>query len=349
MLVEYGAESFASRCRRGWPGSFCVKKTMRKNEVCSGNQLTLSTSPSALAGPRRLGEKRLLNGNPSGAAHNRITAETAHDLNNALGSIRLYVDLLEAEPHDAGKVLRHVRQMKPAVEHAASLARELLGLGPAQQPSPPISLNCVLEGMGPMLSTLPRRDVALRLRLSPSLAAVAIDPAHVIRIVLNLVLNACDAMPQGGEVMIETSNWRVESPSGKTRSSQPTTPPTSRGDQASGWVMLRVRDTGRGMSDATRARAFQPYFTSKPPAKPTANLRREGAGLGLPSVLRMVEKAGGTIQVESLSGKGTDITMLFPGYVQKTRSRQDGLHPPKKSPPKGLSSGSGAQSVKSAL
>lgn len=184
-----------------------------KENLCAKTRLSQETnSLSALRQvsfdrQRRLREKRSAEENLSSGPPSQITAETAHDLNNALGSIRLYVDLLEAEADNAARVRQHVQQMKPAVEHAAGMARELLGLGSAQRPSPPISLNSVLEGMGPMLSTLPRRDVALRLRLSLSLAPVAIDPAHVIRIVLNLVLNACDAMPKGGEVMIETANW----------------------------------------------------------------------------------------------------------------------------------------------
>jgi signal transduction histidine kinase len=232
---------------------------MRKNEALSGNQFTLRPTSSSFDRQRRPGEKRPAEEDLSSRPPSQITSETAHDLNNALGSIRLYVDLLEAEADNAARVRQHVQQMKPAVEHAAGMARELLGFGSAQRPSPPISLNSVLEGMGPMLSTLPRRDVALRLRLSPSLALVAIDPAHVIRIVLNLVLNACDAMPKGGEVMIETANWRVEGQLGKWRpSSVSKTPPGA--DERGCWVMLRVRDTGKGMSDAARARIFQPFL-----------------------------------------------------------------------------------------
>ncbi len=327
---------------------------MRKNEVQSGNHLTLRAGTSTFGVQRRVGEKRSREENLSSNSPSLITAETAHDLNNALGSIRLYVDLVEAEADNAAKVRQRVQQMKPAVQHAAGLARELLGLGTTQGLSQPVALNSVLEGMGPMLSTLPRRDVAIRLRLSASLTPVAIDPAHVVRIVLNLVLNACDAMPQGGEVMIETANWRIESQSRKARSNRvtgdPASSPANSDGRGSGWVMLRVRDTGRGMSDATRALAFQPFFTTKPPPKPAANLRREDAGLGLPSVLRMVERAHGTIQIESLPGKGTDITMLFPGSVSKIQAQQNSADRPKKSSSNRLSTGSGApKSVKSPL
>ncbi len=304
---------------------------MPKNLVRVPSKVVRGTHLGALKKPHGLGGKPTIDEAFSFGPTNQIAAETAHDLNNALGSIRLFVDLMEGESSDAAKVRRHLQQMKPAVEHAVGLVRQLSGLDSIRRVSPPISLNSVLEGMGPMLSTLPRRDVALRLRLSPSLAFVTIDPAHVIRIVLNLVLNACDAMPQGGEVLIETSNWRVESQAAKRRpGSKPMPLDDQRPDtaeQSAGWVMMRVRDTGKGMSDATRERAFQPFFTSKlaaqTSAQPAANLRSEGAGLGLPSVLRMVENAGGTIQVESTTGKGTDITMLFPGSAQKVRLRQN--------------------------
>ena len=303
---------------------------MPKNMVKTPSKLVRGTHLGALKKSGEPGRKNALNGAYSFSTTNQIAAETAHDLNNALGSIRLYLDLLEGECGDAVKVRQHLQQMKPAVEIAAGLVRQLSGLDSIRRVSPPISLNSVLEGMGPMLLTLPRRDVALRLRLSPSLALVAINPAHVIRIVLNLVLNACDAMPQGGEVMIETANWRVESQSTRSRpGSKPMPlddPLPKPGERSAGWVMMRVRDTGKGMSDAIKERAFQPFFTSKLAAKestqPAASLRSERAGLGLPSVLRMVENAGGTIQVESTTGKGTDITMLFPGGVQTVRKEQ---------------------------
>ena len=254
---------------------------------------------------------------PLAAPFRQITAEAAHDLNNALGSIRLYLDLMESESADPSvgptKVRRRIQQMKPVIQHAVDLTQSLLGLDSrTTKPTAAISLNQVLEGMGPMLSTLPRRDVALRLRLSPSLAPVFIDPAQVIRIVLNLVLNACDAMPQGGEVMIETSNWQVEGNRKQPRPGPSPDAPTGSGEGA-GWVMLRVRDTGRGMSEAVRTRAFQPFFSTKP----TTNPDREAPGLGLPSVLRMVQIASGTIQVESIPGKGTEVTMLFPGRRSK--------------------------------
>ena len=110
----------------------------------------------------------------SPARFSQVSAEAAHDLNNALGSIRLCLDLLEAESDNAPKVRQHLKHIKPAVEHATDLTRHMLGLNaPAVSPGTETSLNTVLEGMGPMLSTLPRRDVALRLRLSPGLAPIA--------------------------------------------------------------------------------------------------------------------------------------------------------------------------------
>ena len=295
---------------------------------------------SRLSGTRELGPQPALG---TAAPLHQITAEAAHDLNNALGSIRLYLDLLEVECRDAARVRQRVQQMKPAIQHASDLTQTLLGLHTQTAKSAaPTNLNRVLEGMGPMLSTLPRRDVALRLRLSPSLTPVSIDPAQVIRIVLNLVLNACDAMPQGGEVMIETSNWQVEPQRPQARP-QPAGPLTTTQGKNTGWVMLRVRDTGRGMSEAIRSKAFQPFFTTKS----AGNSQHEVSGLGLPSVLRMVQIAGGTIQVESIPGKGTEVTMLFPGPASRPAASRKSSNRKESASERGQQLASGARGNRS--
>jgi len=241
-----------------------------------------------------------------------LLAETAHDLNNTLGSLHLFLDLLELESDNSEKVRQRLREIHPVVRHAEDMIRQLLDpvkldpttLGnaekPGGRPARKTSLNPVLQRMVPMLAAMLQPDVVLHLRLAPDLVPVAIDPTHVVRIVSNLVLNSRDAMCRegmspSGEVIIETANWQV---AGKQADNP------GEIDEGSGWVLLRVRDTGTGMTDATRARIFQPFFTTKPPG--------EGSGLGLSSVLRMVQHAGGTIQVESAPEKGTDITILFP-------------------------------------
>jgi two-component system cell cycle sensor histidine kinase/response regulator CckA len=264
-----------------------------------------------------------------------LLAETAHDLKNAFGSIRLYFDLLELESASSERVRQRLREIRPMLDHAQDLTRQLMnpvtlghtGKQPAsEEPDnpfvPKISLNPVLQRMVPMLSAILQPDVALRLRLAPDLVAVAIDPSQVVRIISNLVLNSRDAlslkttsreaiseedMGPCGEVSIETANWRIAGPRLSNPpgiEGDPRKPKTPGIGEDSQWVLLRVRDTGLGMTDGTRARIFQPFFTTKPPDA--------GSGLGLSSVLRMVQCAGGHIQVESSPEKGTDITILFP-------------------------------------
>ncbi len=235
-----------------------------------------------------------------------ILAEAAHDLNNALNVVRLYLDLLahdlqthDLQTHDllaldcgiADTVRQRLRQIQPAVQHAAEITREFMNPGErnpvrAGARLPQTALNPVLQRMVPILSAMLPPSVALHLRLVPDLGVVALDPVEVVRIVSNLVLNSCAALARntnagGGQVTIETARGRIP-----------------------GWVILRVRDTGSGMSAITQTNLFRPFFTTKP--------RREIAGLGLASVLRMVRRAGGTIQVESAPGEGTDVVILFP-------------------------------------
>jgi signal transduction histidine kinase len=233
-----------------------------------------------------------------------LLAETAHDLNNALSAIRLHLDLLAHDlstpgslandSHSTGKARQRLRQLQPAVQHAAEIARQLMNpatLDAANAHPGRTLLNPVLQSMVPILSAMLPPRVELRLRLAPNLNPVAIDPVHVIRIVSNLVLNSCAALrrsadPAGGTITVETAH----------------APDNSR-------ILLRVRDTGSGMSAATRLNLFRPFFTTKP--------RRENAGLGLASVLRMVRRAGGTIQVESTPGHGTDVAIAFPALDTK--------------------------------
>ncbi len=275
-----------------------------------------------------------------------LLAETAHDLNNALGSIRLHFDLLELESDNSERVRHRLREIHPVVEHAQDMTRQLLDpvklgnplkledAGKQGYPGKPertarkISLNPVLQRMVPMLSAMLQPDIRLHLCLAPDLVAVAIDPAQVIRIVSNLVLNSRDAMSRegrspSGAVTIETANWRV---AGKRRSNPLSTPRASlskpnpaKTSSDIAWVLLRVRDTGTGMTDATRARIFQPFFTTKPPD--------EGSGLGLSSVLRIVQRAGGSIQVESAPEKGTDIMILLPSTGSRNGKAPQHLQP----------------------
>ncbi len=239
-----------------------------------------------------------------------LAAEIAHDLNNALGSLGLHLDLLELSADNGEKVRQRLREIRPVIQHASDLALELTvprrtNAGATEnQSARRISLNPVLQRMLPMLSGILPRGTVLYLRLARDLAPVVIDPVHLVRIISNLVLNSRDAVVRAtsgigikaGEITIETANWRVAASSRKSI--------RTAANKNRNWILLRVCDTGIGIEDAARARIFEPFFTTKSSGK--------SAGLGLSSVLRMVQGAGGTIQVESTPQKGTEITILLP-------------------------------------
>ena len=228
------------------------------------------------------------------AGRDLISAEAVHDLNNALNAIRLHLDLLALDLRAFGgdpgeRIGQRLRQIQPAIEAVTELSRQLSapqGLGRSPTLVKQTRLNPVLQRMVPILSAMLPQNVDLHLLLAPDIGFVAIDSVQVIRIVSNLVLNSCAALSHaakgsGGQVVLETANAEVP-----------------------GWVALRVRDTGSGMSAAVRAKVFRPLFTTK--------TSRKTAGLGMTSVLRAVRRAAGKIRVESTPGKGTTVTILLP-------------------------------------
>jgi two-component system, cell cycle sensor histidine kinase and response regulator CckA len=151
-------------------------------------------------------------------------------------------------------------------------------------------LNQVITGMRNLLTRLIGENVELHTELADDLKLVKTDPAQLQQVILNLVLNARDAMPDGGKVTL------------KTRNLQPVTPVG--GDQSAWSIEVEVRDTGCGMDEETRARVFEPFFTTKKPGK--------GSGLGLATVHSIVENDGGTINLESDLGKGTRVVIRLP-------------------------------------
>lgn len=291
------------------------KTTVRASVPSAGEPLFLGAKPrpSASLAPEktiRSGTAAVLAIRPSSIrpSSKTLLAETAHDLNNALNVVRLQLDLLALDCGSADKVRQRLRKIQPAIEHAAEVTLQLLNPEKARAVAPrQTALNPVLQRMVPILSAMLPLGTALHLRLAPDLGTVAADPVEVVRIVSNLVLNSCaamrsaavrasDAEPVASQVFIETAN-----------ASGPESPQ----------VVLRVCDTGPGMSPSTRAHLFQPLIATKP--------RPERSGLGLASVLRMVRRAGGTIQVQSTPGKGTEITILLPSAVSKKQSQPSRL------------------------
>ena len=239
---------------------------------------------------------------PRMEAIGRLVGGVAHDFNNLLTGIMLYCDLLLAGLPLTGaplagtadeKRLRHyVEEIRGASESGGALIRQLLAVVRRQSTEPqPLSLNAVIRTTRNLLSRLVGENIELAAELAENLGLVKIDPAHAQQIVLNLVLNARDAMPEGGAITIATRNCVAPA-----TSSAPSL--TDSG------VELSVTDGGSGISAETRTRIFERYFTTKPPGR--------GNGLGLATVYSVVENCGGSIQVESDPGKGTRVTVHFP-------------------------------------
>ena len=221
-------------------------------------------------------------------------AAVVHDVNNLLVPIFCYTDLLaQRQPADE-ELHRSVAEIRDAAERAASLARKLLSIAELTAERPDVvRMNDVLSQMKEMLTRLVGNRIELSFRLDPALGAIKVDRERLERLVLNLVLNARDAMSAGGTLVIET----LAGSSDVRRAS-------GGGARARHYAMLAVTDSGVGMDDATQARIFEPFFTTKS--------RQGGTGLGLAMVLSFVSRNQGFIDVDSRPGGGTTFRVGFP-------------------------------------
>ncbi|HXE91144.1 MAG TPA: ATP-binding protein [Terriglobales bacterium] len=221
----------------------------------------------------------------------RLAAGVAHDFNNLTTAVLLYSELLLGQLNPRSRLRRYAEEIQRAGERGTTLVNQLLAYTGQQSFHPqPVDLNELLADMDDLLRRLLGEDVELALELAADLGWIVADRSQLEQVVLNLVANARDAMPTGGRLTLRTA--RVDA----------TTPAVPL--PAPAWVLLEVRDTGVGMDAETRQRAFDPFFTTKVPGK--------GTGLGLATVERVVQGAGGVIQLESQPGYGTTVRILFP-------------------------------------
>ena len=240
----------------------------------------------------------------------RLAGGVAHDFNNLLTGIMLYCDLLIAELQEDSRSHHHARQIRRAGEHGAKVVQQLLAVArPKALESRVFALNEVVVGIEELLTRLIGENIVLNISLAGDLGAVRMDPAHVQQILLNLVLNARDAMPEGGHITLATRNctWYLQknSEKGSCDDEKPQLVPC---------VELAVSDTGCGMDSETLGRAFEPFFTTKESGR--------GNGLGLDTACRLAKMEGGTILAESQPGRGTRVSLWLP-CVNQNKNKVD--------------------------
>jgi len=225
----------------------------------------------------------------------RLAGGVAHDFNNILTAISGFGQFALADLDGAGDPKEDIEQVLAAAGRAATLTRQLLAFSRQQVLQPQVlDLDAVVQGLSPMLARLIGEDVRLVARPAPRLGAVTADPGQVEQVLVNLVVNARDAMPNGGTVVIETRDVELDATYAMAREGVVPGP----------YVMLAVTDTGTGMDAATQARAFDPFFTTKAPGK--------GTGLGLSTVYGIVKQSGGSVDVYSEPGRGTTFKVYLP-------------------------------------
>ncbi len=233
-----------------------------------------------------------------------LAGGVAHDFNNLLTIILGYAELGKSTLQDSETLLRSLDEIQNAALRAAALTKQLLAFGRKQVMQPRlISVNDELAEIHRMLRRIIREDIALNLALAPDIGVVKTDPVQIQQILLNLAMNAQDAMPEGGRLTIETANLDLDASYALSH----------REVQPGPYVQLAVSDTGTGMDAVTLAHIFEPFFTTKSPGK--------GTGLGLATVYGIVKQNGGHIWVYSEPGKGTSFKIYLPRVEGAAASR----------------------------
>jgi PAS domain S-box-containing protein len=225
----------------------------------------------------------------------RFAGGVAHDFDNLLTAIQGYTSLLLRDLRPGDPQREGLEEIRQSSERAAGLTRQILAFGRRHAAeSGPVDVNRLIGNLVRLLPPLIGDDLALVTVLAPSIAMVRADPGHLEQVVMNLVVNARDAMPDGGRLTIATANEQITDFDSRA---SPELPPGH-------YVMLTVRDTGTGIDPATLPSIFEPFFTTKE--------RGRGLGLGLATVYGIVKQCEGHIDVESAPGRGTTVRVYLP-------------------------------------
>jgi two-component system cell cycle sensor histidine kinase/response regulator CckA len=223
----------------------------------------------------------------------RLADGVAHDFNNILTTIRGFGDMLFRQMAEDDPRRADADQIRKAADRGVLLTGQLLTFGQRQVPTPRVlDLHQVIRSMEGLIRRLLGADVQLDLRLLPGRAMLRMDPGHLEQLLVNIILNARDAMPQGGVLTVETAERQIGAGA------------RARGVRPGPYLMLAIRDTGGGMDGEARAHLFEPFHTADP--------RQQRAGLGLSIVFGIVRQNGGVVRVASEPGLGTTVKVYLP-------------------------------------
>lgn len=235
----------------------------------------------------------------------RLAGGIAHDFNNLMTVITGYVGLTQKRIGNPDHVSKGLEEIGKASSRATRLTQQLIAFSRKQILQPQIlDVNLIVSNMDKMLRRLIGENIELVTFLAPDLGKVKADPGQIEQVIVNLALNARDAMPKGGKILIETRNVDPDESVARDHQAIP----------ADARVKLLFRDNGTGMDEETIAHIFEPYFTTKEVGK--------GVGLGLATVYGIIHQSGGKIQVESERGKGTTFTILLPRVAEDEPSKE---------------------------
>jgi diguanylate cyclase (GGDEF)-like protein len=294
LTADYAGQKIEITFAAGWAeyrhGDTAEDLIVRADRALDADKHTRATEQKVRAAEAELAQQQKM------VTVGRMAGSVAHDFNNLLTIIRGYSELL-LDFIPAGDELRDkVEEIDRAAQRAATLTRQLLAFSRKHQPQPAsrVELSRLVLGMETIIRSLLGKRHSLTFDLAPNLGCTRADPGQVEQVVLNLIVNARDAMPEGGSAVIRVANAELDSAFVQLHP----------GSRPGSFVSLSVSDTGVGMDEHTKAHIFEPFFTTKP--------QGQGTGLGLAIVYGVVKQTGSYIAVDSEPGRGSTFTVYFP-------------------------------------
>jgi two-component system, cell cycle sensor histidine kinase and response regulator CckA len=242
----------------------------------------------------------------------RLAGGIAHDFNNLLMVIQGSVNLILMDPASEIPYRQDLKEIVRATERAAELTRQLLAIGRKQVLRPKVvNINTTVADLNKMIARVIGADIELRTELAGGLGCVRVDPGQLEQVILNLIVNARDAMPGGGVLTLRTEHWNLTEDDAARAPYRVVPGP---------YVRLTVKDTGFGMSESVLSQVFEPFFTTKP--------RGKGSGLGLSTAYGIVKQSSGYIWISSNPGRGTTIEIYLPRVADAEETSQSDAQTP---------------------